>query len=52
MEMFTFKKGDIVKTCHCHKGVREALLADGWIEEKPSKPKKEKKEAPKEDSKE
>lgn len=42
MEQFTFTKGDIIKTCHCHEGVRETLLADGWVEDKP-KPKKKKK---------
>lgn len=36
MEMFKFTKGDLVKVCHCHKGVREALLKDGWKEDKPT----------------
>ena len=43
MEQFTFKKGDVVKVCHCHEGVRETLLAEGWVEQKPkpaAKPKK------------
>ena len=30
MEQFTFTKGDAVKVCHCHEGVKAALIADGW----------------------
>lgn len=41
MKQVKFTKGDAVKVCHCHEGVREALLADGWKEGKPKKKKKE-----------
>lgn len=33
MEKFTFRRGDAVKVCQCHPGVREALLSDGWKED-------------------
>lgn len=31
MEMFKFTKDGLEKNCHCHEGVMEKLLADGWV---------------------
>lgn len=46
MEKFKFVKDGVEKECHCHEGVYEQLLKEGWApvaektEEKPEQPKK------------
>ena len=49
MEQFTFEKDGLTKVCHCHEGVRETLLADGWVEvlKEAPKPKTKTKDKPK-----